>query len=72
MLPRYRFHSLALPALAHRYGPLPVERFIELLCRQLQSRPPQWQGELWLLLPRHNLNPSLQLLERMCSDYHAA
>jgi hypothetical protein len=66
LLPRYHLRSLALPALAHRYGPLPVSRFLELLCQELQESPPLWRGELWLLVPRHTLQASLEALGRLC------
>jgi len=68
LLPRYRLRSLALPALAYRYGPLPVERFLELFCQQLHERPPLWSGELWLQLPAHKLRGALERLDRLCDS----
>jgi hypothetical protein len=68
-LTRYRVRSLAIPALAYRYGPLPVQQFLTLLCEQLKEQRPTWDGELWLLVPRHTLQPSLETLHSLC-DIH--
>lgn len=65
MLPRYRFSSLALPALAHRHGRLPVERFLTLLCEEMREKPPLWGGDIWLQVPREALTTALQTLQNL-------
>ena len=42
LLPAMAIHSLAMPALAHRHGKLPVNDFISLLCGYLQQHRPTW------------------------------
>ena len=69
-LPSFSFHSLALPALAHRYGPLPVTRFLSLLCEHLTHHRPLWEGDIWLLLPRHELQAALETLHTLCDIEH--
>lgn len=68
-LARYRVHSLAMPALAHRHGALPVTQFLTLLYAYLAYHQLPWGGELWLLLPRETLQHSLATLSTLC-DIH--
>ncbi len=70
LLPRYRFNSLTIPALAHRHGKLPVERFLTLLCEQMRKEPPLWGGDIWLQVPRSALYSSLATLQRLCDSHH--
>jgi hypothetical protein len=69
LLPLLGIGSLAMPALAYRHGRLPVERFLPLLCDYLAHHTLPWSGELWLLLPRETLLPSLAALRTLC-DIH--
>lgn len=69
LLPTMGIGSLAMPALAHRHGALPVAQFITLLCDYLAHHPLPWNGDLWLLLPRETLQASLAALHTQC-DIH--
>lgn len=69
LLPLLGIGSLAMPALAHRHGRLPVEAFLTLLSDYLAHHTLPWSGELWLLLPRDTLLPSLATLRTLC-DIH--
>lgn len=69
LLPLLGIGSLAMPALAHRHGGLPVKAFLPLLCDYLAHHSLPWRGELWLLLPRETLLPSLAALRTLC-DIH--
>jgi hypothetical protein len=69
LLPMLRISSIAMPALAHRHGALPVEAFLILLGDYLAHHSLPWSGELWLLLPRERLLPSLAALRTLC-DIH--
>jgi hypothetical protein len=67
LLPLLGIGSLAMPALAHRHGKLPVAAFISLLGDYLAHHTLPWRGELWLQLPREALQPALQALRTRCA-----
>jgi hypothetical protein len=67
LLPLLGIGSLAMPALAHRHGKLPVAAFIALLGDYLAHHTLPWRGELWLQLPREALQPALQALRTRCA-----
>lgn len=69
LLPVLGIRTLAMPALAHRHGGQPVEAFLTLLGDYLAHHTLPWSGELWLLLPRETLLPSLAALRTLC-DIH--
>jgi hypothetical protein len=69
LLPMLGISRLAMPALAHRHGALPIETFLTLLGDYLAHHPLPWSGELWLLLPRVTLLSSLAALRTLC-DIH--
>jgi len=65
---RQQLGAIALPILGSRFGSLPPERFIRLLCRAITAFPPQQALKLWLVVPRHDIHRLLKTLRTCISD----
>jgi hypothetical protein len=61
---RQHLSAVALPLLGSRFGSLDDEHFIGLLCRALETFPPNISLRIWLIVPRQDVHRLLMHLRR--------
>lgn len=71
LVERQKLAAIALPLLGNRFGSLPPERFIQLLCEAVTMFPPRLPLKVWLVVPRHDIHRLLETL-RLCVSRQAA